>query len=439
MPSQGLTKMQGLGLGKQPETIKIPTTETYAVPKKQKPLLSGEIKKEPESYRNVMVETKFVKKQEEKSLLDEQIKQEPEICRSLTACTHSVKQEKTSFFNQQIKNDTEVSNKITETYSSNQHQKSWIDFVNKKIKEEAEASKPNAQNIYSLIQEKKPWLKNSFSSEFDKFLLYKKDPSLIPKPIPEPVKPKMSIEERLKNRCAVYYAGFELCARVRPRENKRTGLSNQQILFRQKILNSPSIRPKRPCDDIHQNTFKIVKHNEKVLLDRLRTCDIEEDTYPLNEKIVEWQYNQLKRYWQYNIYATRSKIHGTGLFAARRLQKCCMIIEYIGEIIRSEVAECRERKNLMKNRLTYMFRLDEDRVVDAMYHGSLARYINHSCDPNCFAEIIELKGDLRIILFAKRDIYENEELTYDYRLDKEDESQKIACLCKSSKCRKYMN
>nr|CAH7758323.1 unnamed protein product [Callosobruchus chinensis] len=159
----------------------------------------------------------------------------------------------------------------------------------------------------------------------------------------------------------------------------------------------------------------------------------------MNEKIAEWQYTQLKKYWRKNVYVTSSKIHGMGLFAARSLQKYCMVVEYLGEVIRTEVAECRERRNDRKNRATYMFRLDEDRVVDAMFRGSLARFINHSCNPNCFAEILELGGDLRIILLAKRDILENEELTYDYRLDKEDETQKIPCLCRSGNCRNYMN
>ena len=57
-----------------------------------------------------------------------------------------------------------------------------------------------------------------------------------------------------------------------------------------------------------------------------------------------------------------------------------------------------------------MFRLDEDRVVDATLCGGLARYINHSCNPNCVAEIVEVERDLRIIIFAKRRISRGEEV-----------------------------
>lgn len=65
-----------------------------------------------------------------------------------------------------------------------------------------------------------------------------------------------------------------------------------------------------------------------------------------------------------------------------------------------------------QNRGIYMFRLDEDRVVDATLSGGLARYINHSCNPNCVAEIVEVERDLRIIIFAKRKISRGEEVQY---------------------------
>lgn len=57
-----------------------------------------------------------------------------------------------------------------------------------------------------------------------------------------------------------------------------------------------------------------------------------------------------------------------------------------------------------------MFRLDEDRVVDATLSGGLARYINHSCNPNCVTEIVEVERELRIIIFAKRRINRSEEV-----------------------------
>lgn len=61
-----------------------------------------------------------------------------------------------------------------------------------------------------------------------------------------------------------------------------------------------------------------------------------------------------------------------------------------------------------------MFRLDEDRVVDATLSGGLARYINHSCNPNCVTEIVEVDREFRIIIFAKRRINRGEEVSFGF-------------------------
>lgn len=57
-----------------------------------------------------------------------------------------------------------------------------------------------------------------------------------------------------------------------------------------------------------------------------------------------------------------------------------------------------------------MFRLDEDRVVDATLSGGLARYINHSCNPNCTTEMVDVDRECRIIIFAKRKINRGDEV-----------------------------
>ena len=57
-----------------------------------------------------------------------------------------------------------------------------------------------------------------------------------------------------------------------------------------------------------------------------------------------------------------------------------------------------------------MFRLDENRVIDATLCGGLARYINHSCNPNCRTDTVEVERDLKIIIFANRSISRGEEV-----------------------------
>ncbi|KAI8424058.1 hypothetical protein MSG28_002687 [Choristoneura fumiferana] len=118
---------------------------------------------------------------------------------------------------------------------------------------------------------------------------------------------------------------------------------------------------------------------------------------------------------QYKKMKLESKIQGLGLYAARDLEKHTM------------------------NRGIYMFRLDERRVVDATLSGGLARYINHSCQPNCVAETVEVDRQLRIIIFAKRRVARGEELAYDYKFDIEDDAHKIMCMCGAPNCRKWMN
>ena len=87
-----------------------------------------------------------------------------------------------------------------------------------------------------------------------------------------------------------------------------------------------------------------------------------------------------------------------------------MVIEYIGELIRNEVAEFREKEYDKQNRGVYMFRIDDSQVIDATMSGGPARYINHSCNPNCVAEVVPFEKDSKIIIIAKRRIARGEEV-----------------------------
>ncbi|CAF1068255.1 unnamed protein product [Didymodactylos carnosus] len=151
------------------------------------------------------------------------------------------------------------------------------------------------------------------------------------------------------------------------------------------------------------------------------------------------QYRKLKIEWRQNVFLAKSRIQGLGLFTARDLEKHTMVIEYIGELIRNEVANKREKLYEQQNRGIYMFRIDDEHVIDATMSGGLARYINHSCNPNCVAEVVQIEKDSKIIIITNRRITKGEELMYDYKFDFEDESSKIPCMCGASNCRKWMN
>ena len=137
----------------------------------------------------------------------------------------------------------------------------------------------------------------------------------------------------------------------------------------------------------------------------------------------------------------RSSIHAWGVFADEEISAGDMIVEYRGELIGNAMAEKREREyELAKIGSDYMFRIDNLEVCDATKQGNVARFINASCDPNCYTKIITLDGKQRIVIYAKKDIKVGEELCYDYKFPIEyDESKRIPCHCGARECRGYMN
>ncbi|XP_056148692.1 histone-lysine N-methyltransferase 2C [Lampris incognitus] len=151
------------------------------------------------------------------------------------------------------------------------------------------------------------------------------------------------------------------------------------------------------------------------------------------------QYRWMKSEWRANVYLARSRIQGLGLFAARDIEKQTMVIEYNGTILRNEVAISKEKMYRAQNRGVFMFRIDSEHVVDATRTGGLARYINHSCAPNCVAEVVTFERGYKIIISSSRRIEKGEELCFDYQFDTVDGQHQIACHCGAPECRKWIN
>ncbi|XP_031440103.1 histone-lysine N-methyltransferase 2A isoform X3 [Clupea harengus] len=135
----------------------------------------------------------------------------------------------------------------------------------------------------------------------------------------------------------------------------------------------------------------------------------------------------------------RSAIHGRGLYCKRNIDAGEMIIEYSGNVVRSVLTDKREKSYDEKGIGCYMFRIDDYEVVDATMHGNAARFINHSCEPNCYSRVIIVEGQKHIVIFALRKIYRGEELTYDYKFPIEEPGNKLPCNCGAKKCRKFLN
>ncbi|KAL4376625.1 hypothetical protein GQ457_02G042800 [Hibiscus cannabinus] len=160
---------------------------------------------------------------------------------------------------------------------------------------------------------------------------------------------------------------------------------------------------------------------------------------PNNILSVAEKYDYMSQTVRKRLAFGKSGIHGFGIFAKHSHRAGDMVIEYTGELVRPSIADMREHfiYNSLVGAGTYLFRIDNERVIDATRAGSIAHLINHSCEPNCYSRVISVHGDEHIIIFAKRDIKQWEELTYDYRFFSIDE--RLACYCGFPRCRGVVN
>jgi hypothetical protein len=132
----------------------------------------------------------------------------------------------------------------------------------------------------------------------------------------------------------------------------------------------------------------------------------------------------------------QSPIHGRGVYALRPLRKGKRLIEYLGERITPEEADERYDDDALEIPHTFLFTIDARTVIDAAVDGNEARFINHSCDPNCEA----VDEDGRIFIEVIRNIRPGEELTYDYHLERDGHwrpewAERYACRCGAQNCR----
>jgi uncharacterized protein len=136
----------------------------------------------------------------------------------------------------------------------------------------------------------------------------------------------------------------------------------------------------------------------------------------------------------------RSRLHGRGVFALRRIRKGTRIIEYLGDRVSHREADNRYGHKPIDDNHTFLFIVDRSTVIDGgSASGNEARYINHGCDPNCESLI----DDRRVFIEAVRTIQPGDELTYDYQIgrDREDPpnvDEIFACRCGASSCRGSM-
>ena len=137
------------------------------------------------------------------------------------------------------------------------------------------------------------------------------------------------------------------------------------------------------------------------------------------------------------IQVRRSRIQGRGVFATRDIAEGERIVEYTGERISHDEADALCDDESMRRHHTFLFAVDDDVVIDGARGGNEARFINHSCDPNCESVI----DGRRVYIHALRDIAAGEELFYDYwyvtdeNYTLDDLRRIYPCRCERASCR----
>jgi hypothetical protein len=107
----------------------------------------------------------------------------------------------------------------------------------------------------------------------------------------------------------------------------------------------------------------------------------------------------------------RSSVHGDGVFAAEAISKNTRIVDYAGELVRNGPQLDEREAAYLRQGCIWVFRINRAWSRDANVNGNVARFINHSCRPNCYFQV----ADMTIWIRAGRNIRRGEELTYDYR------------------------
>jgi uncharacterized protein len=130
----------------------------------------------------------------------------------------------------------------------------------------------------------------------------------------------------------------------------------------------------------------------------------------------------------------RSAIHGRGLFALTDFATGEVVTEYRGAVVRWE--EANRTWTPPEPGHTFLFDLGDGLVIDGARRGNSARWLNHSCDPNCEAEV----DGRRVVITALRDIPAGSELLLDYHLeiDASGDAADYACDCGAASCRSTM-
>lgn len=247
---------------------------------------------------------------------------------------------------------------------------------------------------------------------------------------------------------------FKMAVEEARKEYALQMVKNNERLEKMKSLEKPKfrlIKQNKPINNVSQSTSDDIKMSAKprceckqdgnVLcgsddcLNRIMMLECEPGTCPVGDKCK----NQRFRKRQYPVCVPfRTEQVGWGLRTTQDIKKGDFVIEYVGELI--DEAECNRRMELKMDKgdtTFYFLTIDKDRIIDAGPAANHARFMNHSCQPNCETQKWVVNGQTRVGLFAICDIPAGSELTFNYNLDCRG-NEKMKCRCNSDNCSGYI-
>ncbi|OCL13737.1 hypothetical protein AOQ84DRAFT_310055 [Glonium stellatum] len=185
--------------------------------------------------------------------------------------------------------------------------------------------------------------------------------------------------------------------------------------------------PEEGCGESCQNRFMLYECDSTNCLISPEHCT--------NRAFAELKRRSKGNRYDYGVEVVETEDRGYGVRAMRTFNPHQIIVEYAGEIITQEECDRRMNNEYKNNKCYYLMTFHNKMIIDAT-RGSIARFVNHSCEPNCRMVKWTVAGEPRMALFAgDRGIMTGEELTYDYNFDPFSSKNVQECRCGTASCR----
>ncbi|KAJ3366196.1 DNA-binding transcription repressor [Allomyces javanicus] len=168
-------------------------------------------------------------------------------------------------------------------------------------------------------------------------------------------------------------------------------------------------------------------------LNRCMYIECEPETCPAGKSCTNQRFQKGEQVEGLEVRETETR--GKGIFTTTPIAKDTLILEYTGEIIDEKTCHARMDVTYAQARHFYFLCVGNGDIIDGTRYGSIARFINHSCAPNCRVEAWTVNGDVSMGIFANEDIAPGSELFYDYNFEDFNARHRQYCFCGAEECR----